>query len=332
MAGARRSGSLNIAFLGCGAATRMHARTLSRVAPDVGVHFASRDAARADAFRRAHGSGRAFGAYGDALADDGMDAAFVATPPSSHRELVLAALAAGRHVIVEKPAFPRSADFAVVREAAVRAGRRVLVAENYFYKPLRRRLAEVLADGRLGRPLFLRVNAAKRQRAAGWRAEPALAGGGALMEGGIHWVHLMASLGLEVRSVTGFRAGPGRGGDESALVVFAYEGGAVGTLAYSWSVPSPLRGLRLSQVMGTEGTATFESNGLFLFERGRRLAFRLPGLRDISGYRAMFADFVAVLRRGGEPGMTFDMAERDVRLVEQATRSMDEPGGGSQAR
>ncbi len=322
--------SLDLVFLGCGAAAARHARTLARDHGDVRLHFASRDPARAGRFCAAHGGRRAFGSYAEAIADPDVGVVFVVTPPSSHLELVMAALGSGKHVIVEKPAFPGSSDFATVRAAATRANRRVLVAENYFYKPLRARLEEVLRGGRLGEPLFLRVNAAKYQSADDWRADPATAGGGALLEGGIHWVNLMASLGLAVRRVTGYRAGRGRGAAESAVLAFEYETGLVGTLTYSWRVPSPLRGLRCSQILGTEGTATFESNGIFLLVRGKGVKLAFPGLRDLGGYRAMFGDFLRTIRGGGEPAMTLEMAERDVRLVEEAIRSMDDEGNQGQ--
>lgn len=330
---------LDLAFLGCGAATRMHARTLGRVADGLRLHYASREADRAEAFRRRLGGAGAFGSYGEAIADSGIDVVLVATPPASHLELTLAALEGGKDVILEKPAFPRPHDFGPVREAAERTGRRVLVAENYHYKPLRERLARILADGLVGDPLFLQFNAVKRQEARGWRADPALAGGGALLEGGIHWINLMAGLGLEVRGVRGFRAGGPRGsrsGDESgspgqteargreersALVVLEYAGGAVGALTYSWEVPSPLKGLRVSRIWGTRGSVAFESNGVFVFVHGERTRLYLPRPWDISGYRAMFTDFLDALRTGREPRMTLKMAERDVGLVHEAYRT-----------
>lgn len=334
-------GGIGLAFLGCGSAARMHTRTLRRVAPDARLHYASRDASRAEAFRARHGGAGAFGSYREAIADPGIDAVLVVTPPDSHLELTLEALEAGKDVIVEKPAYPRPDDFGPVREAVARTGRRVLVAENYFYKPLRERLERIVAEGVVGDPLFLRVNAVKRQEAEGWRADPERAGGGALMEGGIHWINLMAGLGLEVERVHGFRPGrpagardgdhgpvdePGAGragppDERSALVVFEYAGGAVGTLAYSWEVPSPLRGLRISRIHGTRGSVTFESNGVFVFVHGERTRFHVPRPWDISGYRAMFEDFLGALRTGREPRMTLEMAERDVRLVHDAYRS-----------
>lgn len=312
---------LVLALLGCGEAARTHAKVLGRVAGDVAVRFASRDRAKAEAFDDDLDGDGAYGSYGEALADPEVDAAVVLTPPHRHRELVEAALEHGRHAVVEKPAFPRVEDFGAVREAARSAGRRVLVAENYFHKPLRRELARLLEVGAVGRPLLLQVDAVKEQVTGGWRDDPDRAGGGALLEGGIHWVNFMAELGLEVEGVEGWAPAPGEGPERSMLVAFRYAGGAVGTLSYSWEVPSPLKGLRLSRVYGREGALTFESNGLFVFQRGRRLRLRFPGFGDISGYRAMWRDLVGALRTGRGPAMTLDDAERDVRLVRDAYRS-----------
>jgi predicted dehydrogenase len=312
---------LTLALLGCGEAARMHARTLDGVAPDVRRVFASRDGRRAAAFADELGGLRGHGSYGAALEDPDVDAALILTPPHLHRELTLEALEAGLDVVVEKPAYPRSSDFGAVREAMEATGGRVLVAENYHYKPLRETLARLLARGAVGRPLILHFDAVKEQEIDGWRDDPELAGGGALMEGGIHWISLMADLGMEVEAVQGHRPVPDGGPERSMLVVLRYEGGIVGTLSYSWEVPSPLKGLRLSRIYGRRGALTFESNGLFVFQRGRRLRLYFPGLRDISGYRAMFRDLVDALRTGREPRMTLAKAERDVRLVEEAYRT-----------
>lgn len=309
---------LTLALLGCGEAARMHAGTLTSVDDAVRLRFASRDRERAEEFRAELGGEAAYGSYGEALADPEVDAVLVLTPPHRHLELTLTALEEGRDVIVEKPAFPSSGDFGRVREAARGSDGRVLVAENYHYKPLLRSLRRLLDEGAVGEPLLLHVDAVKEQRTDGWRDDPEVAGGGALMEGGIHWVHFMAELGLEVEAVEGHRPTPAGRAERTMLVVFRYAGGAVGTLSYSWEVPSPLRGLRLSRVYGRGGALTFETNGLFVFGRGDGLRLRFPGLRDISGYRAMFRDLLAALREGREPSMTLAKAERDVRLVETA--------------
>lgn len=311
---------LNLVFLGCGNIAAAHSRRLAAFRAQVRCFYASRDAERAMAFERRFDGSGSFGSYRAALADGRMDAAFVTTPPASHLELTLEALRRGKHVIVEKPAFTRAADCDAVRSAQEEAGRRVLVAENYCYKPLLRVLREQLAAGAIGEPRFVQVNALKWQRGDGWRADPRQAGGGALLEGGIHWVDLVAHLGPHVAAVHGYRPGHGLGPERSMLVVVEYSGGAVGTLSHSWETPSPLRGLQLSRIRGTQGSIVFESNGLFVFVWGRRRRLILPGLSDVAGYRAMFRDFLPALRGEREALMTLDRAGEDLAFVEAAYR------------
>ncbi len=307
--------ALNLAFLGCGFATQLHSRTLRRF-PELHCFYASRDAARAKAYAaRFHGQGW-FASYHAALESPDVHAVLVATPPAHHLTLTLQALQAGKHVIVEKPAFLHSNDFEPVRKAAAATGRRVFVAENYAYKPLRATLRKLLQHHAVGEVLLVHINALKRQPVRGWRGDPQLAGGGALFEGGIHWIALLTGLGLTVTGAYGWFPGSSSGMDRSVLATFDFAEGAVGTLYYSWETPSLFKGLRLSKIYGRDGSLTFESNGLFVAVRGRVKRLIFPGLRDIAGYRAMFADFFASLANATEPSYTLDCAERDLRLVE----------------
>ena len=325
---------IGLAFLGCGLATRIHSKRL-RGTRDVRRYYASRDAARAAEYSRRFGGEGSFGSYEAALGDARVTCALVATPPATHLDLTLRALAAGKDVIVEKPAFLRAADVDQVAAAAARAGRRVFVAENYHYKPIAAELRKLIAAGAFGDVRFVQVNALKHQPTPDWRADPALAGGGALFEGGVHWVSFMANLGLTVTAVRGAR--PRGTGDDAALersmlAVFEYAEGAVGTLAHSWEIASPLKGLRLSGIFGTRGSAVFESNGLGLLVLGGRRRLALPGVRDFLGYGAMFRDFVDALRTGREPAMTLALARRDLELVEEIYRTAGGEGPGARSR
>lgn len=314
--------AVRIAFIGCGSVTRLHSRTLKGV-DGVERWYASRDPVRASAFAKELGGAGSFPSYEAALAAPEIDLALIATPPASHLELTLAALRAGKHVIVEKPPFLASSDFDLVEAAARDAGCQVFVAENYFYKPVAEALRAAIAAGDVGAVRLVAVNALKHQRTGDWRDEPELAGGGALFEGGIHWVNFMANLGLPVHRAHGFPAGAGGGLEKTMVMVMEYETGAVGTLHYSWEIGSPLRGLRLSAVHGTEGTITFETNGIFLGVRGRRKRLGTPGLRDLLGYRAMFEDFLHSVRTGTPPRFDLRLARRDLELVEEAYGSDD---------
>ena len=283
--------------------------------------YASRSIEKARALNRKYGGDAAFGSYEEAIASPSVDVVAVLTPPSSHLEWTLAAIRAGKDVIVEKPPVLRSADFDAIEQACRTTGRHVYVAENYYYKPLLSRLRQVLSAGTIGEPLFIHLNAVKRQKTDQWRDDAALAGGGALFEGGIHWVNFAGALGFTIRSVRA--AGPGRPGgpERSMALLIDYAEGPVGLLSYSWEVASPLKGIRISRIYGREGSIAFESSGLFLATSGRHWRVLSPGLRDIQGYKGMFTDFLRAWRLGEEAKMTLARARRDVEVVEEAYRS-----------
>ena len=86
---------LRIAFLGCGFITRVHSRHLRRLGAAFATSYASRDAAKAEAFRRQFGGVASYPSYRAAIDDPRVDAVVVAVPPAFHLELTLQALAAG---------------------------------------------------------------------------------------------------------------------------------------------------------------------------------------------------------------------------------------------
>lgn len=318
---------IRVAFLGCGNVTRKHSKTL-RNFRDVDRYYASRSVEKAGVFCQKWKGKGFFGSYEAALESPEIDVVFIATPPDSHFDLALAAVRAGKHVIVEKPPFLCSADFAEIAAESRRTARQVMVAENYFYKPLLGRLRQIIQSGIIGDIKFMLFNATKTQKTGDWRDEAGRAGGGAFFEGGIHWVNFMSNLGLDVQSVQGFLPGaPGAAEgpvlERSFQFVVKYENGPVGTLLYSWEINALLFGLRLSRVYGTAGSVTFESNGVFVFVRGKKWRFSLlPGLADIDGSCSMFKDFFAALRSGIEPAFNLALAKRDIELIEIAYRSV----------
>lgn len=322
--------SLRIAFLGCGFITRVHSRNLRRFQNEIVCGYASRDKEKAAEFcGRFRGTG-SYSDYADAINDPNVDAVVIAVPPKFHLNLTLQALSAGKHVLVEKPAYFTAGDYRVVIEARDRAGKIVLVGENDHYKPLAVALRRLLAAGEIGDLVFGHFTTiAHRLKAADdWRNDESMAGGDAFFEEGIHWLHLAGSLGPAITSITGFRPAPSSEGPDrrvkSMLVSFAYDNGAVGSLYYSREIPSLLKGLRMSKLMGRRGVITFESNGAIVFVRNGGLPRLLfPGFRDIRGYQAMYRDFRDSIRAGRQPEMSLERALEDHLLMDRVYASLD---------
>jgi UDP-N-acetylglucosamine 3-dehydrogenase len=301
---------------------------------DVVCSYASRDPERAAEYQRRFAGVGHYGSYDEPLRDPAVDAVVVALPTRYHRELTLRALEIGKHVLVEKPAFPNSDDYQAVIEARALADRVVLVGENDHYKPLCVELRRLLASGVIGELVFGHfVTIMKKPKTADdWRNDEEMAGGDAFFEEGIHWLHIAGNLGPRIRTIHGYRPPPSEDGPlegdarrKSMLVAFQYDSGAAGALYYSREIPSFFRGLRLSKLFGRKGIISFESNGLFILVRGGRLPrFELlPGFRDIRGYRAMYRDFVGAIRGGRTPEMSLERALEDHRLMEQVYQSAD---------
>jgi len=317
-------GPLRIAFLGCGFVTRVHSRHLKSLRSEIACSYASRTRAKADAFCRDFGGVGAYADYSAAIEDPNVDAVVIAVPPRYHLTLTLAALAARKHVLVEKPAYLCMEDYETAVAARDRAGRVVLVGENDHYKPLAVQLRDLVAAGTLGEMVFAHFTTiAHKLKAAGdWRNDEEMAGGDAFFEEGIHWLHLANSLGPRIVEAHGYRPPLASGGPDtrakSMLVAFTYDNGAVGSLYYSREIPSLFRGLRLSKLFGRRRVITFESNGLFVLARGDgHVRLRFPGFRDIRGYRAMYRDFVRSVREGRQPEMNLETAIDDQRLMDQ---------------
>ncbi|WP_217428581.1 Gfo/Idh/MocA family protein [Microlunatus speluncae] len=163
---------------------------------------AARDRARAEAFARKHGIPMAYDDYQALLDDPELDAVYNPLPNGLHGRWTLAALAAGKHVLCEKP-FTANADEArVVAAAARESGLVVMEAFHYRYHPLARRLREIIESGELG-PLRRVMTAMcfPLPRFSDIRYDYGLAGG-ALMDAGCYAVHLARLLGGEPEVIT----------------------------------------------------------------------------------------------------------------------------------
>ena len=197
---------------------------------------AARDLARAEAFALRHGIPKAYGSYQELLADPDIDAVYNPLPNSLHGPWTLRAIAAGKHVLCEKPFASNADEAAQVVRAASASGLVVMEAMHYRYHPLIQRLCEVV-DG-LGPVRHLQAWTSFAIIDPGdIRYDYGLAGG-ALMDGGCYAIDCLrllgASDGQSEPSVTGALADPvdlGAGpavADRSLAARLAFPGGATG--------------------------------------------------------------------------------------------------------
>jgi predicted dehydrogenase len=166
------------------------------------VAVAARDRYRAEKFATKHGIPRVLESYEALIADPDIDAIYNPLPNGLHAEWTTRALAAGKHVLCEKPLTANTAEAETVAAAAASSGLVVMEAFHYRYHPLAARMRTLVESGELG--TLQHVEAAlcfPLPKFSDIRYQYDL-GGGATMDVGSYTVHLTRLLGLEEPTVT----------------------------------------------------------------------------------------------------------------------------------
>jgi predicted dehydrogenase len=216
--------------------------------------IAARDPRRAQRFAARHGIPRVHPDYRALLADPDLDAVYIPLPNSHHAQWTLEALAAGKHVLCEKP-FTANADEArLVANSAESSGLVVMEAFHYRYHPLMTRVLDILASGELGAPKRIETSLCFPLASPGdirWQLDLA---GGATMDAGCYPIHCMRTLAqslVEPSVVSAHAKLRGPGVDRYMSATFRYPGGLTGQITTSmWSA----RVLSLSaKVVGADG-------------------------------------------------------------------------------
>jgi len=192
----------------------------------------------------------------DALGDQAVKAVVLATPHSLHREQVVAAAAARKHVYCEKPLALNTADARAMIDACRRANVRVAVGHNGRFWPAMRELKRVVASGRLGRALHIEghnSNENSNHVTGGWRLKPQESPGGGLTGAGLHVLDAFVSICGPVRSAVS-RLSVYREDVpplDALSVLYEFADGTSGVLATVRATPFYWR----VHVFGTDGSA-----------------------------------------------------------------------------
>lgn len=183
---------MRYAIIGCGLIGR---KRLGALPEGSGLAVAcDLDEGRARGLAESAGGGaRAMTEFREAVADAEVEVVVVATLNGSLAEITLAAIEAGKHVLVEKPGGISVAEIEGLERAAAKAGVRVRVGFNHRYHPAFQKARELLEAGELGEMMFVRARYGHGGRVGydrEWRADQKLSGGGELMDQGVHLIDL----------------------------------------------------------------------------------------------------------------------------------------------
>ncbi len=182
---------LNFAVIGCGLIGRKRVLALGKNPPL--LYTCDLDSARAADLAKLAPGCAAVTDFKIVLADPKVGAVIVSTLNASLAPIALAAVQAGKHVLVEKPGALNAAQLRTIRDAAAATGVRVRLGYNHRYHPALQKARALLDSGALGPLMFLRArygHGGRKGYDREWRADAALSGGGELIDQGVHLIDL----------------------------------------------------------------------------------------------------------------------------------------------
>lgn len=233
----------------------VHANTDQRV-----VAVASRTLSRAQEFARKHGIAQAYGSYAELVGDPNVDVVYIAAPHSEHRTLALLAIAAGKHVLIEKPIALNATEAQEIAHAARTAGVFAMEAMWTRYLPQSDVIAQLVEGGAIGDVRLVTA-------ILGWRwpfdpasrgFDPAL-GGGAMLDAGVY-SHWFAQFILgEPATIHAVGTLAPTGVDSETSVALQTAEGRLGAVTTSIVADTAT----LAAVYGTGGSIRFETSFVF---------------------------------------------------------------------
>lgn len=292
--------------------------------------------------------------FEDLLALPDLDAVAVVTPNSTHAEFVRGAVAAGKHVICDKPLALNGPEGDRLHRAAESAGVRHVTFVPYRFSPAARAVKRAMADGQVGRLVSVRASwgVDLRDEPLRWRFQRKLAGPGVVADLGAHILDLLLWWVGPARRVLGrcCTLAPKRPAEiggrtrvvdvpDECWVLLEFAGAGVGSVNLSWNA----RRDQHVRIEGSRGELSYESASLLqwlngagdfdpsvefaLSEAGRAAPVSLPGRQDFSrpqdALAAMFGEIVSYLRGGDRPECvaTFGEGAAALRVIDAIDES-----------
>jgi len=289
------------------------------------VALADVDAAALEAVARHFGVARRYADPRALIEDRDVDAIAVCVPARAHAEVGIAALEAGKHVLIEKPLALSLTDCDALIDAAGGSPGCVMVAFNWRWNPLVRRGLAALREGRVGAPVALRTTLTdaktRHAEAPAWRGTRRLGGGALIEKAGHHFDLWRLLLGSEAEEVLAISRSTERWDDEVAVVTARMENGAVASSVFAECTsrtneltvygrsghllisPYDFDGVRISDASELPGTARtrLASLGRSLRALPRYLGARPRRGEYLASYRGEWRHFADCVREGATP-------------------------------
>ncbi len=247
--------------------------------------------------------------YRDLLARADVDFVDICLPHHLHREASVAAAAAGKHILLEKPIAASEADALAITAAVQQAGVTFSLIHNYTRQPVNGRVLELVRAGVIGQPYLIRMESFGGYHFRGteaydpaWRSRAGQGGGGALLDNGYHAIYLareaMASPVVEVFGVVGTYARPFEV-EDTAVVILRHANGTITSIQQGWGAD---KSVPVREIQGTQGSLLLGRPGSdhpIEVWNGEQCSYPQPWPSEPSAFARLFSQWLDALEGKG---------------------------------
>ena len=289
---------IKVGLIGAGGIASAHIRGYQEHADRIGI-TAVADAVEATAARRGEELGATpYTNYRELIEREELDAVDICLPHHLHRDAIVAAAEAGKHILCEKPLCLSAEEAADVRKAVTKAGVTLMCAHNQLFLPAVAKARELLQTGTIGTVYEVRTTDSFYNNfdpsTMGWRASSETSGGGELIDTGYHPTYLMLHLAggrpVEVTAMLSTHRLKFMEGEDSAQVLIRFDNGVVGQMVTSWAY-QPAESTERFSAVGELGSLTSDGTTLsYRLRSGETETFTLEPVDTFAAEVGHFAD------------------------------------------
>jgi len=267
------------------------------------------DADQAHRLAERVGNAKVFLDFRDMIASTLIDAVDICLPHHLHRDAIVAAAAAGKHILCEKPLCLTVEEAEAVTHAVAAAGITLMCAHNQLFLPPVATAREMISQGKLGKVYAARTTDSffapgGDANVFGWRARRATSGGGELIDTGYHptylLLHLVDSEPMKVAAMLSRHRLAFMEAEDSAQVLVEFADGTAGNIVTSWAY-EPARCTEKFSVVGEAGSLWSDRLSLFYKPRGGDQVVVQESEVEPDTFVLEIADFISCLREGRRP-------------------------------
>ncbi len=321
--------TVKVGLIGCGGISVPHADGYLKI-PDEAQVTAVCDVVEENRTRMADhvGGARPFDSIEGMLSQSDIDAVDVCLPHHLHKDAIVAAARAGKHVLCEKPLCLTLDEASEIDSVVRENGVTLMCAHNQLFYPAVQQAKELLDSGTLGQIYQARTVDTFFNRGvganAGWRASRAMVGGGELIDTGYHPTYLLLHLASSAPTEVGAmltRHALAIEGEDSGQVLVRFADGMVGNIVTSWAYPRPA-GWWQFMVVGEHGQMYRQGDALHLELRDAEpQVFEHP---KVQTFHLEIADYVRCIREGRRPVNTQEEGTKVLEVILAAYKSDEE--------